>query len=319
MGGFTVAFTAWALAGAANPNAGTEPLEPKAAPVATVEDEPIDAPMAATSSGGFRLEGAPELEVVFGDADRYKRHIDSFFGLADKMAGTRHRFSRHVQTALGLLASHRGKRGCPYEGLAPHYYTAHFEGENFRALGSGFEREYSAIRRLDRYGDTAALTPDYRWRVNRARALYGRSLTDYRELRFAFLSQLGNEIAAKGCSRTKLLALGKRAPRPADEPVTSPIRKTRIPRAKEGELEARPLPATFYVDNRDCRAVMSVYIDGTHLGDVAARSRTAFQTTTGGHTLCLIDAESLKECGEPGTVRSAYFHDGWAIDLHCAN
>ncbi len=318
MGAFTVAFSAWALSSATSPSAGSEPLEPKAAPVATVEGESINAtPRAVAVAGGFRLEGAPELEIVFGDVDRYKRHVDSFFGLGDKMNETRTRFSRHVQTALALLAATKAKRRCPYEELGPHYYAAHANGEDFRALGTGFEREYSAIRRLDQYGDTAALTPDYRWRINRARALYARSLSDYKELRFAFLNQLGGEVNARGCSRTKLLTIGKRAPRAVAAAATSPAKSARVPKAKKGELNARPLPATFYVDNRDCTHTMSVYVDGTLLGDVAAAARSAFQTTTGGHSLCLINADSVDQCGEPGTVRTAYFHDGWSIDLHC--
>ena len=319
MGSFTVAFSAWAVATATAPTGPTDDSAPKASPVATVEGEKVPAVrQRGASADGFRLEGSPEIEIVFGDTDRFKRHIDSFVGLSKKMTETRHRFSRHVASSVSLVSSLRGKRSCPTETLAPQYYASHLEGENFRALGAGFEREYSAIIRLDRHGDTDALTPDYRWRVNRARALYRQSLKDYKEMRVSFLDQLAAEARARGCKISELLELGRKAPRALAETPTSPAGKPqRLRRKPRGLLDTRPLPATFYVDNRDCKSIMAVLVDGALLGEVEGGARSAFQTTTGGHTLCLISEESVAQCGEPGTVRTAYFHDGWSIDLHC--
>ncbi len=305
------------MASASNPAGATDTF-PKATPVATVEGEHVQITKMTTTADGFRLEGSPEIDIVFGDTDRFKRHIDSFYGLADKMTETRHRFSRHLITSLSLVSAQKRRQGCPTEALAPHYYATHLEGENFRALGSGFEREYSAIVRLDRHGDTDALTPDYRWRVNRARRLYRRSLNDYQEMRTSLLNQLTPELRAHGCNISELIAVGRKAPRAALASVTSPPqRPRRIPRNRNGQLNAHPLPATFYVDNQDCPSIVAIYIDGVLLGEVGGGDRNAFQTTTGGHTLCLIHVNSVAQCGEPGTVRTAYFHDGWAVDLHC--
>ena len=49
-------------------------------------------------------------------------------------------------------------------------------------------------------------------------------------------------------------------------------------------------------------------------------TRTAFYATPGGHDLCLIAdtaAERRKKCGDPGTVRKSYLHEGWTIALRC--
>jgi hypothetical protein len=318
MGAFTVAFSAWAATSATAP-ADDGNLEPEVTAVASVADEGLVAAMAPRNIAGFRMEGDAEIEIVFGDIDRFKRHVDRFFSIDRKMREARRRFSRHVAAAVGLLAeTPRGQR-CPHELIGPHYYQAHLQGERFRALGSGFEREHAAIRRLHRHGDSAALTPDYRWKINRSRAIYSRSLTDYKEMRASFLDQLGAELAARGCARPTLLAVGRSAPAAEPEPAEAPFRApNRRPRPGDKVTEASAIPATFFVDNQGCHRPMQVFLDGALVGSVEGSSRTAFQTTTGRHTLCLIESGSVKQCGDPGTVRSAYFYEGWSVALHCS-
>lgn len=274
--------------------------------------------MSHTLVGGFRMEGDAELEIVFGDLDRYKKHVDHFFEIHKKMTEARKSYSMHAKAVVSMLSAHpRGKR-CPTDELGPHYFAAHKMGEEFRALGSGLEREYVAIRRLDRYGDTDALTPDYRWRVNRTRALYSRSLTDYKEMRFSFLDEVGAEVSARGCSKAKLLTVGRAHPAAAPTEVAAPYRApTRRRRPSDKINETSVIPATFFVDNKLCAKPMQVFVDGQLVGEVGGSTRTAFQTTTGRHTLCLIETGSVKQCGEPGTVRSGYFHEGWSVALHC--
>lgn len=318
MGVFTIALSAWAATTMAANNTEQASLEPHAAAIDTVADEGARAGMTHTLVGGFRMEGEAELEIVFGDLDRYKRHVNRFFEVHKKLTAARKRYSMHAKAVLSMLAAHpRGKR-CPIEQLGPHYYVAYQQGEEFRALGSGLEREYVAIRRLDRYGDTDALTPDYRWRVNRTRALYSRSLTDYKEMRFSFLDQVGAEVQARGCDKTKLLEIGRANPAPVPTEVDAPYQApNRVPRPSDKLNETSVIPATFFVDNRRCAKPMQVFVDGQLVGEVGANVRTAFQTTTGQHTMCLIESGSIKQCGEPGTLRSAYFHEGWSVALHC--
>ncbi len=74
---------------------------------------------------------------------------------------------------------------------------------------------------------------------------------------------------------------------------------------------------TFYVDNRACPGSQAVFLDGALLGEVPAKSKSAFQALAGHHALCLIGQGSNARCGDPGTLRSAFLHDGWSIGLHC--
>jgi hypothetical protein len=318
MGVFTIALSAWAATTTAAQNTDRASLEPEASAVAAIADEGVRARMPHTLIGGFRMEGDAELEIVFGDLDRYKKHIDHFFEIHKKMTSARKQYSMQAKATLSKLSEHpRGKK-CPAEELGPHYFVAHQQGEEFRALGAGLEREYVAIRRLDRYGDTDALTPDYRWRVNRTRPLYSRSLTDYKEMRFSFLDQLGAEVAARGCTKTALLTSGRANPAATPTEVASLYRPpTYRPRATDKINETSVIPATFFVDNKHCAKPMQVFVDGQMVGEVNGNARTAFQTTTGRHTLCLIETGSVKQCGESGTLRSAYFHEGWSVALHC--
>jgi hypothetical protein len=318
MGVFTIALSAWAATTMVAQSNRPASLEPEAEAISTTADEGLRAEMPQTLIGGFRMEGEAELEVVFGDLDRYKKHLDSFFAIHNKMTAARKLYSVHAKAAVSMLSEHpRGKR-CPHEELGPHYFVAHKAGDDFRALGSGLEREYVVIRRHDRFGDTDALTPDYRWKVNRTRALYARSLTDYKEMRYSFLDQVGAEVGARGCSKARLLTLGREAPATAPAEVEAPYRAPNRRRRPSDKIhETSQIPATFFIDNKGCGKPMQVYVDGQLVGEVAGNVRTAFQTTTGQHTLCLIETGSVKQCGEPGTLRSAYFHEGWSVALHC--
>jgi hypothetical protein len=73
----------------------------------------------------------------------------------------------------------------------------------------------------------------------------------------------------------------------------------------------------FYVDNTRCRIGTRVTLDGRPLGPVPAATRSAFQAAPGPHELCLIQDGATKRCGEAGTVRKSYLHEGWTIALRC--
>ena len=308
-------------------------LAPPAAPAEAVlaippqvADQGLTMPVPSSFLSGFRVEGAPEVEVVFGDSEFFKRHIDRFTALDRAMEATRSSFARNVQGAVGALG--RSRRGaCPVDHVARPYYEARRDGETYRALGAELESEQSLIRQLDELGETAALTPDYRWKVNQVAGHYRRALVDLKEMRISFVTQLGGEIRHRGCAPSALLKRGAElvasqtqvaeAEAPADDPRDQKPR----PRPRPGqEPEAPVVPATtitFYVDNRACPSSQGVYLDGQLLGVVAADARAAFQALAGRHALCLITGGSAARCGDPGTIRAAFLHDGWSIALHC--
>lgn len=280
-----------------------------------VPDLSITADVPPTYLSGFRAEGAPELDAVFGDSESFRRHIDRFFVLADTMEELRRSFAKSVQTQLTILDDKR--RGpCPTERVARHYYESRRDGDTYRALGAELDSEHVLISRLDRMGETEALTPDYRWKVRQSRQRYQQALTDLKEMRVAFVDQLGSELRHRRCSVARLIELGKeQLAQRIDTSDTGPQDSALPPEPGDPVIPASTV--TFYVDNQACEAPLRVFLDGTLLGEVPAKARAAFQALAGRHSLCLIPSTDNSECGEAGTVRTAFLHDGWSIGLHC--
>jgi hypothetical protein len=301
------------------------PAAPEGAVVAVppeVPDQDVTPDMPPAFLSGFRVEGSPELDVVFGDSENYKRHIDRFFALDKAMDAARSDFSRNVELALGALAEHK-KGACPADQIALPYYGAKRDGDTYRALGAELEGEEAVISQLDDLGETTALTPDYRWKAKQAPDRYKRALTDLKEMRVEFMAQLGAELGHRGCRSGDLLKRGAAlvasgAPEPASAP--NPMLTPPQPRPVKPSDQPQTVAATtitFYVDNQACPGAQQVFLDGALLGEVGAHGKTAFQALAGHHDLCLIDADSEARCGDPGTLRSAFLHDGWSVALHC--
>ena len=287
----------------------------------------------------FRMEPKAAIDDLFGDAGDYRRIVDHFLALDEGMQKQREDFARAVQATLGELQSAGGKRPrrCP-EAVATSYPRALILAQQYLASGRELTRYYEQIRELDRFGETLGLTPDYRSKVKRVGAQYGALLTDYREMKIAFHDQLTAELRFGGCDP---LRLSERAqlkleawPSPGEpgapgSPSVSSVAAARPPiqvtppTRTDLPLEAMPPGRTgvlFYVDNSRCRVSTRVALDGRPLGEVPAATRTAFSAAPGGHDLCLIAdtaAERRKKCGDPGTVRKSYLHEGWTIALRC--
>jgi hypothetical protein len=309
-------------------------LAPSAAPADAVlavppqiADQGLELTVPPTFLSGFRVEGSPEVEAVFGDSEFYKRHVDRFRALDRSMEAARRSFSRSVQRAVAALGTRR--RGqCPVDRVARSYYEARRDAETFRALGAELEAEQVLIGQLDGLGETAALTPDYRWKVNQVAGRYRQALVDLKEMRLAFQVQLGGELRHRGCDSGQLLARGAELvasqsppPEAEDEPGDEGEDGDQPKREPDDEEPSQPaVPATtitFYVDNRTCPDGQQVFLDGQLLGEVTGQARAAFQALAGRHSLCLIAADSAARCGDPGTMRAAFLHDGWSVRLHC--
>jgi hypothetical protein len=118
------------------------------------------------------------------------------------------------------------------------------------------------------------------------------------------------ELRLVGCN-DKLLAAAVKDPERYrvivdDKPETTPAQGAPRPRPR----------ATFYVDNSRCLDPVDVWIDGSHLGQVAPGRRSALVSDGGERTLCLL-GPGAAQCGDRGTVRQVYLHDGWSVTLHC--
>jgi hypothetical protein len=279
----------------------------------------FSAEMPSKTVAGFRMEGAPEVEVVFGDIDHYKGHIDRFYKLSEEMASARQEFAAATHRAQKILAQ---LAGCPQDMVAADYYRASENGIAYRRLGARFEGVYQAIKTLHELGETSGLTPDYRWKVNKAKRMYQLALTDLREMRAAFSVQLEAELKVHGCELDTLLALGKEdaseKPPMDHHPVLVQPKPRRRRWRNEPPKEIVPAStATFFVNNKSCKDRLRVEVDSTLLGEVAPGTRAAFQSLAGRHQICLLGASDVKRCGQTGTTRTAFVYDGWSITRNC--
>jgi len=283
-------------------------------------------------SGGFKMEGAPKTDNLFGDTKTFTREVDRYLALYDAMQRVRDAFSRSVQTALAELGAHQaaagrnGTRTCPTERIALPYALSYHLGEDFRRSQAELGRRYAVIKSLDALGETAGLTPDYRWKVRRTLALSKEITTDWREMQAFFVEHLGKELAFFGCVPEQLIARGEAAgadalTRAADQGPPPTLTPPARPDPLRGKKPDAPPPVaatiTFTVDNTSCPGALGVFLDGQPLGRVAAEARAAFAALVGPHDLCLIPDGSPQRCGDLGTVRRTYLHQGWTILLRC--
>ncbi len=281
----------------------------------TPESEPVT---------GFRMEGDPKIETVFGDAEQYKRYVDRFYADYGEMQKTREDFSRNVQAVLATLAAAdqaHGPARCPSDAVALTYSRAFRLGQVYHKLGKELEANMISIRELHALGETAALTPDYRWKVAKTFKIYPEVLNDFREMKVAFQAQLAAEVKFHGCDIGVLVAKGEELEK-AGAPPTAPMARPGVVMVKKKDADKLAPPiaastATFFIDNSSCPTALRIYVDANLVGEVGSSAKAAFQSPVGRHDLCLIPSTSQQQCGDPGTVRRTYIHDGWSITLRC--
>lgn len=274
----------------------------------------VPPPHTAPSEDGFHLEGAAQVAMVFGDVRTFRFHVDRFFAVDGEMDAVRQTFGRQLHAALAELSQ---ARRCPVDAVAPHVVAAAGAHKQFETLGSELAARYRAIRELDDHGDSAALTPAYRRKVNLARTRYHQTLADLREMRASQDVQLARALRHHHCSMVELARVGIGG---TSAGSTAPINP--MPPARARYREQAPAPAlakevSFFVDNRSCPAPLAVIVDGSRLGEVAAGGRGAFRALAGRHSMCLLADSAAGRCGQQGTVRNVFVYDGWSITLRC--
>lgn len=272
---------------------------------------------ALDASGSVPLQFTPELMRPWGDADALAGVLDHYAATAQAIAEARASYQRQLLVLLGAL--HRGPyapgrreqvRRCPVARLAAGWAAAQRELAGIERLGVELEATWRFIARHDEAGATASLLPTARTQVAGARRTYRLALADLAELRAEWVRSLGPELRAAGCS-ARLLAAAVADPAryrlvEEDRPETIPVTQPPRPRAR----------ATFYVDNSRCIDPVDVWVDGAQVGQVAPGQRSALVADAGERILCLL-APGAAQCGDRGTVRQVYLHDGWSVAMHC--
>jgi hypothetical protein len=324
-------------------------LAPTTPASATAPKAPAGAAAPGTTVIPFRTDAQPRVDAVFGDAWALRLSVDRFLALQSDMERVRDEFSTAVHETLTALAGNAdvetsaatkaGPKTCPAATAAP-YARALASGTRYLLLGQQLQGHYRDIRRADDLGDAAALTPDYRVKIKKARDLHQHLLDDYREMRVAFYDQLGAEMHHAGCKTgPKAAAVAPadgvsappnpsdpsawaiddapaanepRGPAPAAEKAGAPRQTPEEPRA------TMAAPAIWIdVDNTLCPQATRVSVDGQSLGEVGPRKKTSVRTHAGPREICALPVSDARICGDPGTIRKAYLHEGWSLTVHC--
>jgi tetratricopeptide (TPR) repeat protein len=273
---------------------------------------------ALDASGNVALMFTPDVVRPWGDADALTATLERYALAATSMAAVRVSY----QSRFLLLIAALGKgpyapikgpvvKRCPVARIATMWDGAQQELRRYEKLGVDLEAAYRFIARHEEAGATHGLLPAARSRVSGLKKAFRTTLADVAELRAEWVRGVIPELRVAGCS-DKLLAAAVADPeryRVNEEDRPEPIPVTQPPRAR-----AR---ATFYVDNVRCPDPVDVWIDGTPLGQVAPGRRSALVSDGGERTLCLIVPGLGAQCGDRGTLRQVYLHDGWTATMHC--
>ncbi len=276
------------------------------------------AALATLSSGGKpTVDFKPELVRPWSDGEGLQLMLDRYEQATTAMAELRVKYQKDVLELLGAVGQGplaRVKAGsvrtCPVGQIAPTWHRAQQELVQYQRLGVDLEVAYRFLARHDDAALTAGLLPGSRVAVASAKKRFRTALADMGELRAEWTRGVAQELRAAGCN-DKLLAAAFADPQRyrvirEDKPEVLPVRQA--PRAKPR--------TTFFVDNSRCADHVEVWIDGSHIGQVAPGRRSALVADGGERTLCLL-LPGGAQCGDRGTVRQVYLHDGWSTTLYC--
>ena len=305
------------LAGAAHAQLGQAAAARSELELAIHGYAPANAALGALDAGQpIALELTPELVRPWGDREAVAAALDRFAAAQAKLATIRAHYQADVVAMLGLVGKGPGASSgkpvtsCAIAAIAPAWQRAQAELADYDHTGEDLETAYRFIERHDEAGLTTALLPDQRLAVRGAKQTMKLALADRGELRAEWLRGLVPELHAVGCS-DRLLA--DAAANPARyHVIAEDVVDQQAPRP---QLRAKPR-STFFVDNTGCADAVDVWIDGLHVGEVAPGRRSALVADGGARTLCLL-GPGAAQCGDRGTVRQVYLHDGWSVTMHC--
>lgn len=272
---------------------------------------------ALAARAAIGVDFKPELVRPWGDGDALQAAITSYATTAAAMAKTRAEYQTQLLGLLGVLGhgpATKVKPGsvkvCPVSQIAKPWQAAQQALQQYARLGLELETSYRFIARHDEVGMTASLLPNARTAVAGARKSYRTALADMGELRSEWTRGLVPELRAVGCT-DKLIQAALKDPlryRVVHDDKPEPVATRQPPRPKPR--------TTFFIDNTRCADPVDVWIDGSHIGQVAPGRRSALVADGGERSLCLI-VPGGAQCGDRGTVRQVYLHDGWSSTMYC--
>ena len=269
------------------------------------------------AKAAVNVDYRPELVRPWGDGEALAAAIISYAATSAAMAKVRADYQQQVLAVLGALGQGpqtKVKVGsvktCPVTQVAKPWETAQQDLQTYARLGAELETTYRFIARHDEVGMSAALLPNARTQVAGAKKSYRTALADMGELKAEWVRGTAPALKVVGCNDKLLNAALK-------DPLRYRVVTDDKPDLVANKQPSRPKPrTTFFVDNTRCADPVDVWIDGAHVGQVAPGRRSALVADGGERTLCLLMPGGA-QCGDKGTVRQVYLHDGWSTTMYC--
>ena len=280
----------------------------------------------ALAAAGTPTVEPPTIDLPFGDSDELIAHVLRFTILDAELAATRAQVQGldvSILSALGQgptfaqVAPRSPDRACPIAAVVRPWRAAKSSRTSFLHAGVELEEAYAWIARHDELGETLALLPGQRADVAAATHAFALDRADLRELDAGWAA-VKRELAYDRCSDVLL-----------DAASADPQRyRVEAPALESGAIAAiamgssrpprPPRRVSFFVDNRECKSSVEALVDGEVAGTVVAGERGALVAPEGRRTMCLL-VDARGTCGDRGTVRQAYLHDGWEVRMRCPN
>lgn len=273
----------------------------------------------AGAADSLAVDVRPTVMAMWGGA----RDLGTAYGLyserATQLAATRARHQNSVLVLLaelgrGPLAVERAKpsggRACPIGRVAPLWKNAKGSLVLYNQLGIQVEAQFHYLERHRKLGLGAALPLDLRLRIEALPREFAVIVSEIAELRAQWERGVVAELRYLNCTDALLEAAVR-------DPAAYPRGDVKPAPPPPAVHEARPAPTVkFTVDNKNCPVAVTVWLDGQPLGNVAPKQLATFSALTGQHTLCLLTPSS-PSCGNRGTVRQMYLHEGASISMRC--
>lgn len=264
-----------------------------------------------------RPENVVEHVGFWGDARAIRQAVVAFEQQIATLAPLRTAFRNRALSVLRELGrgpfaverQARTKPGCPVARVAPLWISGEQELAAFTRAGAAAETWAMYVARHEELGLLAGLQARERTRAYASLRAYRVALAELRELRALWQRGVGSELTSAGCTTALLQAA-------LEQPDAFPRDDVRLAKAPP-RLAARPqAPIAFTVDNASCAQPMALFVDGLPLGSVPAKGHGVFTALGGERTLCLLFAPDAT-CGERGTLRHVFLHDGWQLTTKC--
>ncbi len=275
----------------------------------------LNAGVAATLAVDFQ----PMPLTIWGGGRELRTALAAFTDLALQLAAAR---ATHQNAVLLLLAElgrgpravERAKpsssRACPVGRVAPLWKSSKDSLALYASIGAELEAQFGYLDRHRRIGLGVALPLDQQQRIDQTPHDFAVVLSEIAELRAQWERGVLPELRYVNCSEGLLEAAAR-------EPSAYPRGDAKPAAPPPATVAARPpLTVKFKIDNTNCPVAVAVWLDGQPLGVVESKSLTTFNAPTGQHTLCLLTPTS-PPCGDRGTVRQLYLHDGSSVSMRC--